>query len=107
MLTCIASIVVGQTTFIYNYAANPEKASSQTTIKTTVTVTPDLMTVKIKEGANLVNYKVVRLNTAPKGEFNLTFENNERLFFNDGFAILYNATGVAKRFWTNNRVTIK
>lgn len=107
---CFASKMEAQVTFTYTTTAQPDVKYSERTKTTTVTVSADLSTITVVEGkANPVTstYKVARLNTAPKGEYNLTLYSGKRFYIAFDYTLLYHEKGYAEKVWTTQPIAIR
>lgn len=110
LIMCFASKIEAQISFTYTATANPAVTYSERTKTTTITVSKDLSTITIVEGkASPVTstYKVARLNTAPKGEYNLTLFNGKRFYITESYTLLYHEHGYAEKVWTTQPIAIR
>lgn len=110
LVMCFASKIEAQVSFTYTVTANPAVKYSERTKTTTVTVSKDLFTITIVEGKTspvTSTYKVARLNTAPKGEYNLTTYNGKRFYITETYALLYHQDGYAEKVWTVEAIAIR
>ena len=110
LVLCFASKIEEQVTFTYTATANPAVTYSERTKTTVVTVSKDLSTITVVEGKAApvtTTYKVARLNTAPKGEYNLTLYSGKRFYIADGYALLYHEQGYAEKVWTTSPIAIR